>query len=110
MKALPSARCRRGRPLAQPEPRVQGQGIRGTEAPGGGEWPPSPLRKTIVNRGRSTLYCAPMAQEISYSDTGDLGATWLASAGLRPTRQRVALAELLVGDGRKPPCRQPRGG
>src|SRR6056297_499035 len=67
---------------------------------GGGEWPPSPLRKTIVNRGRSTLYCAPMAQEISYSDTGDLGATWLASAGLRPTRQRVALAELLVGDGR----------
>lgn len=25
---------------------------------------------------------------------------WLASAGVRPTRQRVALAELLVGDGR----------
>ncbi|MBK0327420.1 transcriptional repressor [Rhodobacteraceae bacterium F11138] len=24
---------------------------------------------------------------------------WLAGAGLRPTRQRVALAELLVGDG-----------
>lgn len=24
---------------------------------------------------------------------------WLASAGLRPTRQRIALAELLVGDG-----------
>ena len=24
---------------------------------------------------------------------------WLATAGLRPTRQRVALAELLVGDG-----------
>jgi Fur family iron response transcriptional regulator len=24
---------------------------------------------------------------------------WLASAGLRPTRQRLALAELLVGDG-----------
>ena len=24
---------------------------------------------------------------------------WLASAGLRPTRQRQALAELLVGDG-----------
>ena len=24
---------------------------------------------------------------------------WLGSAGLRPTRQRVALAELLVGDG-----------
>ncbi|MCG6903106.1 MAG: transcriptional repressor [Rhodobacter sp.] len=27
------------------------------------------------------------------------GADWLAGAGLRPTRQRVALAELLVGDG-----------
>jgi len=30
----------------------------------------------------------------------DRGATWLAGAGLRPTRQRVALAGLLVGDGR----------
>ncbi|PTX54772.1 Fur family iron response transcriptional regulator [Litoreibacter ponti] len=27
------------------------------------------------------------------------GTDWLAGAGLRPTRQRVALAELLVGDG-----------
>ena len=27
------------------------------------------------------------------------GKTWLASADLRPTRQRVALAALLVGDG-----------
>lgn len=27
------------------------------------------------------------------------GAEWLAEAGLRPTRQRVALAALLVGDG-----------
>lgn len=26
-------------------------------------------------------------------------ADWLASAGLRPTRQRLSLAELLVGDG-----------
>lgn len=29
----------------------------------------------------------------------ELGTNWLASAGLRPTRQRVALAALLVGDG-----------
>ena len=29
----------------------------------------------------------------------DRGATWLAAGGLRPTRQRVALATLLVGDG-----------
>lgn len=28
------------------------------------------------------------------------GTNWLATAGLRPTRQRVALASLLVGDGR----------
>lgn len=27
------------------------------------------------------------------------GAAWLGNAGLRPTRQRVALATLLVGDG-----------
>lgn len=27
------------------------------------------------------------------------GSDWLAGAGLRPTRQRVALAALLVGDG-----------
>ncbi|MBK0400102.1 transcriptional repressor [Limibaculum sp. M0105] len=26
-------------------------------------------------------------------------ANWLASAGLRPTRQRLVLAELLIGDG-----------
>ncbi len=28
------------------------------------------------------------------------GSKWLAGAGLRPTRQRVALATLLVGDGK----------
>jgi Fur family iron response transcriptional regulator len=27
------------------------------------------------------------------------GANWLSGAGLRPTRQRIALATLLVGDG-----------
>ncbi|SHE83431.1 Fur family transcriptional regulator, iron response regulator [Ruegeria intermedia] len=29
----------------------------------------------------------------------DIATNWLVHAGLRPTRQRVALAELLVGDG-----------
>ncbi len=29
----------------------------------------------------------------------DRGAEWLAGAGIRPTRQRTALAALLVGDG-----------
>lgn len=28
------------------------------------------------------------------------GTEWLAGAGLRPTKQRLALAELLVGDGK----------
>lgn len=31
--------------------------------------------------------------------TEERGSQWLASAGLRPTRQRVALASLLIGDG-----------
>ena len=30
----------------------------------------------------------------------DRGTKWLSGAGLRPTRQRVALAGLLVGDGK----------
>ncbi|WP_166417521.1 iron response transcriptional regulator IrrA [Cochlodiniinecator piscidefendens] len=30
---------------------------------------------------------------------GDKGTKWLSDAGLRPTRQRVSLATLLVGDG-----------
>jgi len=29
----------------------------------------------------------------------DTGTAWLATAGLRPTRQRVTLAALLIGDG-----------
>ncbi len=29
----------------------------------------------------------------------DAGTTWLAKGGLRPTRQRVTLATLLIGDG-----------
>ncbi|MEX0349485.1 MAG: iron response transcriptional regulator IrrA [Paracoccaceae bacterium] len=32
-------------------------------------------------------------------DSQEIATNWLVSAGLRPTRQRVALAELLVGDG-----------
>lgn len=33
-------------------------------------------------------------------DATETGSKWLARAGLRPTRQRLALAALLVGDGR----------
>lgn len=32
--------------------------------------------------------------------TLDRGAKWLSTAGLRPTRQRLSLAALLVGDGK----------
>lgn len=32
-------------------------------------------------------------------DQHEVGTTWLAGAGLRPTRQRVTLAALLIGDG-----------
>ncbi|WP_299151051.1 iron response transcriptional regulator IrrA [uncultured Tateyamaria sp.] len=32
-------------------------------------------------------------------DQHQVGTTWLSGAGLRPTRQRVTLAALLVGDG-----------
>ncbi|SDH08551.1 iron response transcriptional regulator IrrA [Alloyangia pacifica] len=34
------------------------------------------------------------------SDAVQRGSDWLNQAGLRPTRQRVALAALLVGDGK----------
>ena len=30
----------------------------------------------------------------------DLGTNWLTRGGLRPTRQRLALATVLIGDGR----------
>jgi len=42
-----------------------------------------------------------MAQTETMAETAaERGAAWLGAAGLRPTRQRVALAALLVGDGR----------
>lgn len=41
-------------------------------------------------RATDTLTDAPMGR----------GDAWLAGAGVRPTRQRAALATLLVGDGR----------
>ena len=31
--------------------------------------------------------------------SAEIATSWLSGAGLRPTRQRLALAELLVGDG-----------
>ncbi|MDJ1007575.1 MAG: Fur family transcriptional regulator [Paracoccaceae bacterium] len=40
-----------------------------------------------------------MEQGTTRTDRARRGSDWLASAGLRPTRQRVSLAALLVGDG-----------
>jgi len=42
-----------------------------------------------------------MAQHVPHrpAPLRERGTSWLASAGLRPTRQRLLLAELLVGDG-----------
>ncbi|MEM7545972.1 MAG: Fur family transcriptional regulator Irr [Pseudomonadota bacterium] len=40
-----------------------------------------------------------MSEKMSSSEADHRAETWLADAGLRPTRQRRALAALLVGDG-----------
>ncbi|MFC7703175.1 iron response transcriptional regulator IrrA [Plastorhodobacter daqingensis] len=37
--------------------------------------------------------------DATHDDAAERGSRWLAQAGLRPTRQRVSLAALLVGDG-----------
>jgi Fur family iron response transcriptional regulator len=37
---------------------------------------------------------------IMHQTPHEVGSEWLSSAGLRPTRQRVGLASLLVGDGK----------
>jgi len=58
------------------------------------------LSKSVVDRTRPTLYTPGMVENVSHEERTRRGSTWLASAGLRPTRQRTALAGLLVGDGR----------
>jgi Fur family iron response transcriptional regulator len=40
-----------------------------------------------------------MKAEVADSVAVERGTAWLAGAGLRPTRQRLVLATLLVGDG-----------
>lgn len=41
-----------------------------------------------------------MSDNPTLSTSDDLGRQWLMSADVRPTKQRLALADLLVGDGR----------
>jgi Fur family iron response transcriptional regulator len=38
-------------------------------------------------------------QHLMQTEAKERGTKWLAGAGLRPTRQRLSLAKLLVGDG-----------
>ena len=53
-----------------------------------------------MKRVRSRPYIVGMDTNTQVIDGGfDRGADWLRSGGLRPTRQRLALASLLVGDG-----------
>lgn len=42
----------------------------------------------------------PQSIETAGQRASERATAWLSDAGLRPTRQRLALAELLVGDGR----------
>lgn len=44
-------------------------------------------------------YICVMADQLHQDAETKRGTDWLASAGLRPTRQRVLLARLLIGDG-----------
>ncbi len=53
-----------------------------------------------MKAGGGRPYIHPMDLETHPSDGGvDRVANWLKAGGLRPTRQRLALAALLVGDG-----------
>lgn len=53
-----------------------------------------------MKAGGSRPYIHGMALKLQAPDGGmDRVANWLKAGGLRPTRQRLALAALLVGDG-----------
>jgi len=66
------------------------------------------LRPAIfLGRMTEDMRHSPMPPAVSEAGTGAAGdgpqeraASWLGQAGLRPTRQRLVLAGLLVGDGR----------
>ncbi|MFD0858422.1 iron response transcriptional regulator IrrA [Roseovarius aquimarinus] len=53
-----------------------------------------------MTRPASSHGTAPLGTDASArAEAEERGSAWLADAGLRPTRQRVALASLLIGDG-----------
>lgn len=49
---------------------------------------------------RAALYLCVMRPATTFQIETKRSTDWLASAGLRPTRQRVELARLLIGDGK----------
>lgn len=55
-----------------------------------------------LKSGADRAYIAGMSNDFALQSerSPDRASQWLADAGLRPTRQRLALAALLVGDGR----------
>ena len=46
------------------------------------------------------MYSTGKAMRAMKATKTDIGTGWLTSGGLRPTRQRLALAKVLIGDGR----------
>jgi Fur family iron response transcriptional regulator len=55
----------------------------------------------VAGRGLAYIACQHEGRPMTHpqADQGRQGATWLMRGGLRPTRQRLVLADLLVGDG-----------
>ncbi len=51
------------------------------------------------SHGLPHVWCVMTIEPSSPHTPAQRGAAWLSSVGLRPTRQRVALATMLVGDG-----------
>ena len=56
--------------------------------------------KQIEIHPRGALYLTQMARKTHPEIEIKRSTDWLSSAGLRPTRQRVELARLLIGDGK----------
>ena len=56
--------------------------------------------RIALKTGRVAHRMNPMRDAAEFHGAHDRARDWLKGASLRPTRQRVALAALLVGDGR----------
>lgn len=63
--------------------------------------PPGQIHLNQLKMTRNTHYIGreTVQEDAMATAQQDIGASWLATAGLRPTRQRVTLATLLIGDG-----------